>query len=180
MSQSTDTPTGDAPPSKPVKVVLCGSTRFVKAFDEANFRETLAGHIVLTIGVDMRARASEFADKTPDELADIKAKLDELHKRKIDDADEILVLNVDGYIGASTRSEILYAVAAGKTVRYLEPDAAPIAGDTYGDWTIDAFRIPGNPQDCLVVLRQAGIAVRKFTCPIYKIWTVLAHWRDDI
>ena len=36
-------------------------------------------------------------------------------------ADDIFVINVDGYIGSSTRSEIEYALAAGKAVRYLEP-----------------------------------------------------------
>jgi len=47
--------------------------------------------------------------------------LDDMHKRKIDMADEIFVINVGGYIGSSTRSEIEYAKATGKAVRYLEP-----------------------------------------------------------
>ena len=46
--------------------------------------------------------------------------LDDMHKRKIDMADEIFVINVGGYIGSSTRSEIEYAHATGKPVRYLE------------------------------------------------------------
>jgi hypothetical protein len=46
--------------------------------------------------------------------------LDDLHKRKIDLADEVLILNVDGYIGDSTRSELEYAQATGKIVRFLE------------------------------------------------------------
>lgn len=58
---------------------------------------------------------------SPDELKGIKTMLDELHKRKIDLSDEILVLNVGGYIGESTRSEINYAEAHGKPVKYLEP-----------------------------------------------------------
>ena len=49
-----------------------------------------------------------------------KEMLDDMHKRKIDMADEIYVINVGGYIGASTKSEIEYAEATGKTVRYLE------------------------------------------------------------
>ena len=49
-----------------------------------------------------------------------KEMLDDMHKRKIDMADEIFVINVDGYIGSSTRSEIDYAQATGKQVRYLE------------------------------------------------------------
>ena len=47
--------------------------------------------------------------------------LDDMHKRKIDMADEIFVINVGGYIGSSTRSEIEYAAATGKAVHYLEP-----------------------------------------------------------
>ena len=46
--------------------------------------------------------------------------LDDIHKRKIDLSDEIFVINVDNYIGDSTRSEIEYALAHGKKVRYLE------------------------------------------------------------
>ena len=49
--------------------------------------------------------------------------LDDMHKRKIDMADEIFVIDVDGYIGDSTRSEIEYAKATGKPVRYLEMTA---------------------------------------------------------
>jgi hypothetical protein len=52
--------------------------------------------------------------------AETKAKLDDVHKRKIDMADEIYVINVGGYIGSSTRSEIEYAKANGKGIRYLE------------------------------------------------------------
>lgn len=91
-------------------VCLCGSTRFADAFRQANLEQTVAGHIVLSIGCDM---------KTLGEVAS-KADLDELHKRKIDLADEILVLNVGGYIGESTRSEIEYALQNGKPVRWLE------------------------------------------------------------
>ena len=43
-----------------------------------------------------------------------------MHKRKIDMADEIYVINVGGYIGSSTRSEIEYAQSHGKGIRYLE------------------------------------------------------------
>ena len=110
---------------KPRVVCLCGSTRFSEAYQKANFDETLAGRIVLTIGCDMRSDADLFADKSPQELEYIKTSLDWLHKRKIDLADEILVLNVEGYIGSSTKSEIEYAAERGKKVRWLEPDKAP-------------------------------------------------------
>lgn len=53
-------------------------------------------------------------------LKDTKQMLDDMHKRKIDMADEIFVINVNGYIGSSTRSEIEYALKTGKKVSYLE------------------------------------------------------------
>lgn len=108
--------------AQPIRVCLCGSTRFSQAFQEANLRETLAGNIVLTIGCDMRSDADLFADKSEDDLKRIKADLDTLHLRKIDLADEVLILNVGGYIGESTRRELNYARANGKRVRFLESD----------------------------------------------------------
>ena len=110
--------------NKPKVVCLCGSTRFGDAFARANLDETLAGRIVLTIGCNMKSDADLFGHMSDAELQSVKIMLDELHKRKIDLADEILVLNVGGYIGDSTRSEIAYAVEHGKAVRWLEPVAA--------------------------------------------------------
>lgn len=106
---------------KPPIVVLCGSTRFSHAFREANLRETLAGRIVLSIGCDMRSDADLFANLDEAAITRIKTDLDELHKRKIDLADEVLVLNVGGYMGDSTQAEIAYAEGLGKPVRWLEP-----------------------------------------------------------
>jgi hypothetical protein len=106
--------------NRPKIVCLCGSTRFGKEFQSANLNETLAGRIVLSIGCNMKSDKELFKDKSPEELLQIKLDLDELHKRKIDLADEILVLNVGGYIGESTKSEIRYARAHGKDIRLLE------------------------------------------------------------
>ena len=109
---------------RPEIVVLCGSTRFFDAFREANLGLTLAGHIVLTIGCDTRSDADiDFAAAVAEgrSLEQIKAGLDELHRRKIDLADRVLVLNVDGYVGESTRGEIEYARVHGKPISYLEP-----------------------------------------------------------
>ena len=46
--------------------------------------------------------------------------LDDMHKRKIDMAYGIYVINVGGYIGQSTRSEIEYARSQRKSVEFLE------------------------------------------------------------
>jgi hypothetical protein len=111
--------------TRPHIVCLCGSTRFSQAFREATLRETLAGHIVLSIGCDMRSDTAVFAGLTPAELAQVKARLDALHKEKIKLADSVLILNVGGYIGESTRSELDYARRLGKPVRFLcDPPAA--------------------------------------------------------
>lgn len=102
----------------PKIVCLCGSTRFMEAFKDANLNETIAGNVVLSIGCDTKSDKDLIAlGKLTKEA---KEGLDELHKRKIDLADEILVLNVDGYIGESTRSEIEYAKKTNKSIRMLE------------------------------------------------------------
>lgn len=107
---------------KPTIVCLCGSTRFSKAFQNANLRETLDGKIVLTIGCDIRSDTEIFGHMTINEIVMIKDQLDQLHLRKIDLADEVLILNVGGYIGESTARELAYARKLGKTVRFLEPE----------------------------------------------------------
>jgi hypothetical protein len=99
----------------PKVVCLCGSTRFWKTFQEQSLRLTKEGIIVLSIGC--ATASDEEHGITPEQ----KAVFDELHKRKIDLCDEVLVLNVGGYMGESTRSEIRYAEENDKPVRYLVP-----------------------------------------------------------
>ena len=109
--------------NRPTIVVLCGSTRFSEAYQQANLTETLAGNIVLTIGCDMHSDAALFASMNEQELADIKARLDRLHLAKIRMADEVLILNCGGYMGNSTSHELAYAVEQGKVIRFLERPA---------------------------------------------------------
>ena len=113
---------------RPTIVCLCGSTRFSEAFQQANLKETLAGKIVLTIGCDTKSDGELFGSE--EEKASIKAMLDELHLRKIDLADEVLFLNVGGYIGESTRREYDYALGHGKIIRFLEPTSLPSQFET--------------------------------------------------
>ena len=95
-------------------VTLCGSTRFKEQFLETQKRLTLEGNIVISVGL--------FGHSGDDDVwkPGVKEMLDDMHLRKIDLADEIFVINVDGYIGESTRREIAYAEKTGKKVRYLE------------------------------------------------------------
>lgn len=79
----------------------------------------MKGHIYLSIGFYPHASEEMHGEGVGHNSAE-KVALDELHKRKIDLADEVYVLNVGGYIGDSTRSEVAYAEATGKPVRWLE------------------------------------------------------------
>jgi hypothetical protein len=106
--------------NRPVIVCLCGSTRFKEQFTDCQLSETIAGRIVLTIGCNMKSDQQIFGHLEPKELRAIKARLDVLHFAKIDLADEILVLNVNRYIGESTEREIEYAAMRGKKIRYIE------------------------------------------------------------
>ncbi len=102
-------------------VTLCGSTRFKDQFMEAQKRLTLEGNIVISVGLFGHSGDSEVWENMDEgTLTRTKEMLDEMHKAKIDMADSIFVINVRGYIGSSTRSEIEYALAHGKEVRYLE------------------------------------------------------------
>ena len=102
-------------------ITLCGSTRFKNEFMKAQKRLTLDGNIVISVGLFGHSGDNEVWENMDEGmLTKTKEMLDDMHKRKIDMADEIFVINVDGYIGSSTRSEIEYAQATGKPVRYLE------------------------------------------------------------
>lgn len=108
---------GEAPLVRPIIICLCGSTRFMDAFFEQGWEETLKGKIVLSVGVCKHAE-DHGGEALGPEVAEL---LDELHLRKIDLADEVLILNVGGYIGESTGRELAYAQKHNKKIRFLEP-----------------------------------------------------------
>ena len=95
-------------------ITLCGSTKFKEDFERVNRELTLMGNIVISVGCFGHA-GDTFTEEQ-------KVMLDDIHKRKIDMADAIYVINKDGYIGASTRSEIQYALRLGKQIIYMEDD----------------------------------------------------------
>ena len=95
-------------------ITLCGSTRFKDQFMEAQKRLTLEGNIVISVGLFGHSGDEEVWKPGTKEM------LDDMHRAKIDMADEIFVINVGRYIGESTRSEIEYALANEKPVRYRE------------------------------------------------------------
>lgn len=72
---------------------------------------SVTGWVVLSLGVFAKADDLIVTPRTQEILEDI-------HRQKIDMADEIYVIDPNGYIGESTKSEIEYAESLGKPVRY--------------------------------------------------------------
>ena len=102
-------------------VTLCGSTKFKDQFMKAQKDLTLKGYIVIAVGLFGHSGDQEVWENMDEgTLTKTKEMLGDMHKRKIDMADEIFVINVNGYIGDSTKSEIKYAKEHGKVVNYLE------------------------------------------------------------
>ena len=95
-------------------ITLCGSTKFKEEFLEVQKQLTLQGNIVISVGLFGHSGDNEVWTEGMKEM------LDDMHKRKIDLADEIFVINKNGYIGQSTKSEIEYAIKTGKKVNYME------------------------------------------------------------
>jgi hypothetical protein len=116
-------------------VTLCGSTRFAAIFRKLNLQHTVAGDIVLSIGCDSRSNEdlANLADLGFD-INEVKPRLDELHRRKIDISHGIVVVSDEtGYIGESTRGEIDYAYAHNKHVSWYY-DAARVQYETGGGY----------------------------------------------
>jgi len=104
----------------PKIICLCGSTRFTDQMLIKQWELTKQGFIVLSW---CALPNSYFQGEDKTHIGDqegVKEMVDGVHKRKIDLADEVFVLNIDGYIGESTKSEIKYAKIHKKPVYYLE------------------------------------------------------------
>jgi hypothetical protein len=115
---------GGGPYPRPRIVCLCGSSRFYDQYQQAYYDQTMRGEIVLSIGFYPHAQAAHGHGEGVGHDSEQKIMLDELHKRKIDLADYVLVVgDVTGYYGSSTLSEIRYALDHGKPVEFTEPAA---------------------------------------------------------
>jgi len=120
VSMSCECPYQMEPPAgrpgidRPEIVTLCGSTKFKEQYEEAQMKLTLQNKVVISVGL--------FGHKIGlDMTGPVKKMLDELHLRKIDMSDTVMIINVGRYIGSSTKKEIEYAKAHGKRIIYLEP-----------------------------------------------------------
>lgn len=100
-----------------MRLTLCGSTRFRKEYEATNALLSKQGHLVYSVSCFGHSGDA----LTPAE----KETLDRVHLQKIDNSDGIVVLNVDGYVGESTRREIEHAKATGKRIFCLSA-CAPV------------------------------------------------------
>ena len=100
-------------------ITLCGSTKFKDEFLREQKRLSLEGNIVISVGLFSHSGDNEVWTEGTKEM------LDDMLRRKIDMADEVFIINKDGYIGSSTKGEIEYAIKTNKVVKYMEPPNAP-------------------------------------------------------
>lgn len=99
-------------------ITSCGSTKFKEQFEHANAFLTLQGNIVISLAFFEQSEGFELTDEQAELLGN-------LHFRKIDLSDEIFVIDVNGYIGSSTKREIEYAKDKGKAIRYYSNGEIP-------------------------------------------------------
>lgn len=146
-------------------ITLCGSTRFKDEFLKVQKELTLQGNIVISVGLFGHSGDDEVWENMDEgTLTKTKEMLDDMHKRKIDMADEIFVINVGGYIGDSTKSEIEYAKEHGKIVRYLENDLNRgvannmISLDEYKNYLVNFYSWPMDNSKSLAKKRKEILA----------------------
>ncbi len=96
-------------------ITLCGSMRFRGELERLAAELTVTGHVVL---------APIALDPAMEVTAEDRARLGRIHLQKVAMADEVLVVNVGGYVGESTRREIAHARSRGVPVSFLEPSDA--------------------------------------------------------
>lgn len=145
--------------TRPKIITLCGSTRFTHAFQQQQFQLSMRGYIVC--GPAMDKKIDDLFHLSDEE----KARIDQLHLRKIDLSDAIMVLNVDGYVGKSVEEEIAYAMNHDKEINWLEPYVeVPIAIDRP-----DHGRRKIGTQEYLVQLAAGGPVAGRWDQVEYKV-----------
>lgn len=114
-----------------MKITLCGSTRFREAFSDWNIILTLGGHLVYGLGGFGR-EITDVGKPVENILVndEQKRRLDLIHLAKISESDAVVILNVDGYVGESTRRELEWAKMHKKEVYYLENARPTFLGPT--------------------------------------------------
>ncbi len=91
-------------------ITICGSYKYIDKIKEVAEKLALDGNCVIT-PIDITRPKDEY---TKEEIL----QLGKMHKEKIKISDAINVVNVNGYIGENTQSEIDLAKELGKEIVY--------------------------------------------------------------
>jgi hypothetical protein len=108
-----------------MKITLCGSGKFETQFKNWNKRLSLGGHVVYGMSTYASEQGGSKDWFTPEQ----KLMLDAVHMGKIQNSEAVLILNVGGYIGESTRREMDFAMVQEKDLYFLEipnPEDGPL------------------------------------------------------
>lgn len=146
-------------------ITLCGSSKFKDEFLKVQKELSLKGYLVLSLGL--------FGHSGDDEAWTKKGLLDKVYKQRIDISSSIFVIDVDGYVGESTKNEIEYAINRGKTIYFYSRNDLDKVRDTPND----SFIGP-NDLDLMTRLRNAGTDHRKFMrmITVYVDITAPLYW----
>ena len=103
-------------------VTICGSVRFKE--DMMKIRDSLMPDVWVMLPENMEMDIQKID-------MDVKSKMDDLHLKKIELADEVIIINIDGYIGQSTALEMHYAKSLGKPMKFLQglPENMKVSGE---------------------------------------------------
>lgn len=151
--------------SKSNIITLCGSSKFKNEFLKVQKELSLKGYLVLSLGL--------FGHSGDDEAWVKKYLLDRVHKQKIDMSSAIFIIDVDGYVGESTKNEIEYAINRGKTVYFYSHDDLEAVQEIS-----NSSLICPNDLDLMKRLRNAGTDHRKFMrmITVYVDITAPLYW----
>lgn len=160
-------------------ITLCGSTRFKEEFEQVQKELTLKGNIVISVGLFGHSGDNEvWEGMSEDTLTETKRMLDDMHKRKIDMAGSIFVVNPGGYIGNSTWSEISYAYMLGKKIEFLEDVPETVIQTTVQGRIEKAERLAMQSLD--YIRHQGEYAdISECTCFKYKGRDIYNPWISD-
>lgn len=92
-------------------ITICGSLRFMKEMMDISEKVELQGNCVLGPIYPTKPDKDAYTDEEV-------LILDKMHKERIKLSDAILVVNINNYIGSSTREEIEFAKSLNKEIIY--------------------------------------------------------------
>lgn len=151
-------------------VTICGSSKFKTEILAEVARLTIAGKLVVSLGVFGHHDLPDYNWDT--DASDLKTMLDALHRQKIDMADSVHVVNPGGYYGESTAREIAYARSIGKPVTFMDErdPSGHKAGDVIGGRyvlleliAVDGVRVDSRTPDLVHGHRQDETCSRCLT-----------------